>query len=362
MPDNEMLLEVAAARRFCRQVFQAAGVPEDDAAAVTENLIEGDLRGLGSHGISRVYVYCDRIRNGWVNKNPNVRILHDTPALLHLDGDNGLGAVVGTRAMAMCLDRASETGSAACSVQKGNHFGIASFYTMQAVRRDMIGLAAQNNPPNMAPWGGMTAMIGTNPFSIAVPAGRHRPMVMDMSSSIVARGKINLAEIEGRPIPEGWAIDKKGRPTTDATEALAGSVLPFGMHKGYAIALMVDVFTGILSGSAFSNHVGQLWGNNESIQNMGFFFSALDISKTIGVDAFKTRVDQLIDELKASDPVEGVEEILVPGEIEFRNAERNAKRGILIGPGVLRDLNRLREDFAIPMRLEDHIKPAVEGS
>ena len=352
---GEMRLKVEPARDFCGRVFEAAGLPHEDARLVTENLIQADLRGPGSHGISRVLVYVDRLRGGWVNTRPSVRILHEGLGLLHLDGDNGMGAVVGARAMDMCIEKATVAGSASCSVRRANHFGIAWFYTQRAVARDMVGVAASNNPPNMAPWGGITPMIGTNPFSIAVPAGRHKPMVLDMSSSIVARGKINLAEIEGKPIPAGWAIDRKGRPTTDATEALKGSVLPFGQHKGYGIALMVDVLCGVLSGAAFSNHVGQLWGNTHSVQDIGLYFFALDTAATMGAAQFKARIDQLIDELKACEPAEGFKGVLVPGEIEAANEQANARQGIAIGSGVLPDLNGLKRDYRTDMSLEDHI-------
>ena len=352
---GDMYLKVGPARKFCEQVFQAAGLDAKDSAIVTDNLISADLRGLASHGISRVRVYIDRLQSGQVNRRPNIKLLTDKPGLLHIDGDNGLGAVIGVQAMDLCIERAGTNGACVCSVQRANHFGIASFYTMRAVRKGMIGIAASNNPPNMAPWGGITPMIGTNPFSIAAPAKKHKPLLLDMSSSIVARGKINVAEIEGRPIPEGWAIDREGRPTTNATEALRGSVLPFGQHKGYGIALMVDMFAGILSGAAFSNRVGQLWGNKESIQDIGLYFSVINPGAAIGSDTFAERVDELIDDLKASKPVPGTKEVLVPGEIEFANEERNSKRGLLVGPGVLKDLESLRTDYGLSMNLADHL-------
>jgi len=352
---GDMYLEVEAARRFCEQVFTAAGIAERDARTVTENLIAADLRGLASHGISRVRVYVDRLQSGQVNKKPEIRILKDLPGLIHLDGDNGLGAVVGLEAMEMCIARAELNGSCVCSVRRANHFGIASFYTMRAVAKGMVGIAASNNPPNMAPWGGITPMIGTNPFSIAVPAKRHKPLVLDMSSSIVARGRINVAEIEKRPIPEGWAIDREGNPTTNATAALQGSVLPFGQHKGYGIALMVDMLAGILSGAAFSNKVGQLWGNKETVQDIGLYFSVVNPAVTLGVDAFAERVDILIDDLKSSTPTPGTKEVLVPGEIEFANEEKNRTRGLLVGPGVLKDLESLRSDYGIALNPSDHL-------
>ena len=199
-------------------------------------------------------------------------------------------------------------------------------------------------------------MMGTNPFSIAVPAGNHRPLVLDSSSSIVARGKINLAEIENRPIPLGWAIDKEGYPTTDATTALKGSVLPFGEHKGYGIALMIDVLAGVLSGADYGTHIGPLWDNSETHQNLGFFLLAINIASFRKVEEFKGKIDQMIDEIKASQSAPQVDEILVTGEIEFRNEEYNRKHGIVVGPGVLRDLEALRRVFELDINLGAHLQ------
>jgi LDH2 family malate/lactate/ureidoglycolate dehydrogenase len=300
-------------------------------------------------------VYTERIKNGLINANPDIAAINEKPGMLLLDGDNGLGAVVGTAAMEKCIERAAANGVCFCSVRRANHFGIAAYYTLRAVRQNMIGFASQNNPPAIAPWGGITAMIGTNPFSIAVPAGAHEPIVLDCSCSKVARGKINVAEIEGRPIPEGWAIDSKGRPTTDATEALEGSVLPFGEYKGYGIAMIIDVLCGILSGSAYGTHVGALWNNPKTTQNLGLTFAAIDVSSFMDPSEFKTQTDRMIEELKAGKRAEGVDEILVPGEIEFRATERNEKTGISIGQGVLNDLKELKEVFAVDYDIEDRI-------
>ena len=256
-----------------------------------------------------------------------------------------------TKAMRMCMEKARTSGIAMCSVRAGTHFGIASYYTMQAASEDMIGYACSNAPATMAPWGGVTPMLGTNPFSMSVPAGKHRPLVFDSASSIVARGKINLAEIEDRPIPLGWAIDQQGRPTTDATEALKGSVLPFGEHKGYGIALMIDILSGILSGAAYGPHLGPLWNNVESYQNLGFFLLAIDIASFRDIEEFKGQIDQMIDEIKASKPAPQVDEILMPGEIESRNEAYNRKHGIVVGPGVLHDLEALRREFDLDTNL-----------
>lgn len=344
-------LQVEAAFPFVQRIFEAAGLPEADAAVVTDNLLQADLRGHPSHGISRVRVYCNRIRDGFIATAPAIKVIHETPAAFHLDGGHGMGAVVADKAMRMCIKKARTSGIAMCSVRAGTHFGIASYYTMQAALRDMIGFACSNAPATMAPWGGIVPILGTNPFSMSVPAGKHRPIVFDSASSIVARGKINLAEIEDRPIPLGWAIDQQGRPTTDAAEALKGSVLPFGEHKGYGIALMIDILSGILGGGAYGPHLGPLWNNSETFQNLGFFLLAIDIASFRDIEDFKAQIDQMIDEIKASEPAPQVNEILVPGEIEFRNEKYNHKHGIVVGQGVLHDLDELRREFELDINL-----------
>ena len=356
-PGSDQRLEVEAAYESVEAIFMAAGLPQADAAVVADNLIQGDLRGHSSHGISRVTVYCDRISSGMVATRPEIKVLHETPAACHLDGGHGMGAVVARRAMQICMEKARRSGIGMCSLRAGSHFGIAAYYSIQAAAADMIGYACSNAPATMAPWGGITPMLGTNPFSMAVPAGRHRPIVLDSSSSIVARGKINLAEIEDRSIPLGWALDKAGNPTTDATAALQGSVLPFGEHKGYGIALMIDILSGVLSGAGYGRHIGELWNNSDTRQNLGFFFMAINIASFCDLDEFTGRIDRMIDEIKASERAPDTDEILLPGEIEFRNEEYNRAHGIVVGPGVLRDLNALQRRYGLDFNLGAALRP-----
>ena len=357
IPKGDQRLPVKVAIQAAQRIFEAAGLPPADAAIVTDNLIQADLRGHSSHGISRVRVYCDRIRDGFVATRPKTKVENETAAAILLDAGNGMGAVVARKAMLMCVEKAKDSGVAVCSVRAGNHFGIASYYSTLASAADMIGFACSNAPATMAPWGGITPMLGTNPFSMAVPAERHYPIVLDSSSSIVARGKINLAEIEERPIPLGWAIDKAGRPTTDAKEALGGSVLPFGEHKGYGIALMIDILSGLLSGAGYGPRIGPLWDNADSQQNLGYFLLAIDIATFCDLRDFKRRIDQMIDEIKASAKAPGSDEILVPGEIEFRNEQHNREHGIIAGRGVLRDLDDLLRRYDIDLHLAPNLRP-----
>ncbi len=334
-------LDPQATPAFCERVLIGAGLPPDQAALVVDNLIRADLRGISSHGISRLAVYAGRIAAGGVNTDGRVAMAMDTPAAMRVDARNNMGAVTGAQVMRLVIRRAQTNGITAATVFHANHFGIAAYYAMMALESDMIGVALSNAPPTMAPWGGMEAMLGTNPFCIAVPAGTRQPLVLDCASSYVARGKINLADIEKQPIPTGWALDRDGNPTTDAAAALAGVVLPFGTYKGSGIAMMIDVLSAVLSGASFGMHVGQLYEEARAPQNLGHFFAAIHIGLLTDMPAFKAGMDQMIDEIKSSRPAPDCDEILVPGELEFENERYHRQAGIGVGPGVMRDLRAL---------------------
>ncbi len=353
---SKMYMDLEKARELCTGILVCSGVPEADASTVVDNLIQGDLRGLGSHGISRLYAYTERIKDGYTNAKPDIRVVNESPATLLIDGDNGLGAVIGTKAMDLCIEKAKISGMASCAVRNGNHYGIAAYYAMKALPHDMIGIALTNAASTMAPWGSITPYFGTNPFCFAIPAEKRRPIVLDCATSVVARGKIILAGIENKSIPEGWAIDKSGRPTTNTSDALKGSVLPFGGYKGSGIAMVIDILCAMLSGATFGTHVGDFYNNSQKMQNLGFYFSAISIKSFLSPADFKAGIDQMIDEIKGSEKAYGVEEIFVPGEIEFNNEAVNRKRGIEIGPGVLKDLNTLRQRYGININPEDYVK------
>lgn len=348
-------LDARKTKELCQRILMGAGVTESDAAAVAENLIQADLRGISSHGISRMMVYTSRLLNGLTNTHPNIQVVSETPSSLVLDGDNGLGAVIGTKAMQMTIEKAKKTGVAMTSVRGGNHYGIAAYYGMMAARQDMIGMAFTNAPKTMAPWGGMEPMIGTNPFCFAIPTGERRMFVLDCATSVVARGKINLAEIEDKPIPEGWGLDKEGHPSTNATAVLEGVVLPFGTYKGSGLSIVIDILCALLSGANFGSHIGNLYGDSKEQQNLGYFFGAIDIKSFTDPAAFKAKMDQMIGELKGSKKAPGVDEIYMPGEIEFNNEAENLVKGIEVGPGVLRDLNILCQKTGVDDKPENYI-------
>ena len=335
-------------------IFRGAGASYAHAATVADNLVLADLRGVASHGVSRVMVYCDRLDSKLINCNPEYRFTQNDSAIV-MDADNAPGAVAGIAAMDRTIEVAGQYGIAACAVGNANHFGIAAYYAMRALSYDMIGMSFTNAPSNVAPWGGIQSYIGTNPICYTVPASRHRPIVFDAATSIVARGKIILADIEGRAIPEGWALDKQGNPTVDTKEALTGSVLPIGTYKGYGLAIFVDILCAMLSGAEFGKHIGELYANSKIKQNVGHFFIAMDISKFTDVNLFKQRIDQMIDEIKANPKAPGVDTIYMPGEIEFDNEKINRKQGIEIGPGVMTDLATLCKRYDLNLDPSDCI-------
>ena len=353
--ENSVRMDSAAIQALCNKILIGSGASKESAEIVADNLVMADLRGIGSHGVSRLHVYCARIDSGRTNLNPNFTFIRENNATMLMDADNALGAVAGVTAMDKVIEKAKTHGMASCSVKNGNHYGIAAYYGMRALPHDMIGMAFTNAPSNVAPWGGIDSYFGTNPICVTIPALTKRPIIFDAATSFVARGKINLAEIENQPIPLGWAIDKDGNPTTNATEALAGSVLPFGTYKGFGIALIIEVLCTFLSGAASGPEVGALYANAKTNQNLGFFFCAIDVNSFLDSEIFKARVDKIITDLKALKKAPGVDEIFVPGEIEFNNHDYNLKHGIEVGPGVINELNELCERYSIQANLNDYI-------
>ena len=331
---------------FCQKLLQGAGVPEEEAAIVTDVLVDTSLEGIDTHGISRLPVYLSRIQNGRINAKANIKVDRTAPSLANIDGDNGLGQLVGVRSMQVAVKLAGEAGVGAAAVRHSNHFGASSYYCKMASSSGMVGMAFTNTPSGIPPWGGKEAYFGTNPISFAFP-GKEQPVVIDMSSSTVARGNIILAAKEGKPIPEGWAIDSEGRPTTDARAALDGAVLPMAGPKGYAMALAVEIMSGILSGSAYGPRVGWIYDESTLPVNIGHFFLAIDISKLMPQSEFLSRMDHMTGEIKNSPRADGVKEIFIPGERRTNSARKRAGEGIPVSTQLLDELNKLACELGV---------------
>lgn len=344
-----MLFNARKLKAFASGIMQKAGLDEESSRIFAESLVNADMRGIGSHGLTRLTAYSRRIRDGLVSRNSEIKILQDADSLLLIDGQNGMGAVTAYRAMELCIERAAKNGCCFAAVQGGNHFGYAAFFTEYAASKGMIGVSMANGPVAIVPTGGAKPMLGTNPLSISIPAGRYPTMVLDMATSIVARGKVTLAKKEGRTIPDNWGVDIEGRPTTDPDKVYA--MLPFGGAKGYAIALIIEILCSCLSGALNGQNMGSFYDYTR-IQQSGFFLGAFNISSIMPLDVFKDRVDELFDSIKNSPKAPGVSEIMIPGEIELNKYEHALKEGVQLSEAVIKELKALSIEYGIPFDCE----------
>jgi LDH2 family malate/lactate/ureidoglycolate dehydrogenase len=331
-------------QRYCARLFEGAGLLPEHAAIVAESLVQADLRGVDSHGVVRTDIYLKRIEAGLIRTDGRMEA-EASGAVTLLDGRNNPGAVVGSRALELALEGAKRNGCAVVGVKGSNHFGTCAYYLLQAVQHDVVMMVLSNASQTMPPTGGVRPFIGTNPFSVGIPAGERLPFILDMATSVVARGKIIVAAEKGEEIPLGWAVDKHGRPTTDAQEALEGSVLPMAGAKGYGISMFIDILSGVLTGAGFGRYVNNMYENWDEPQNVGHFFVAVDINAFMPVAAFKERMDRYIDEIKAEPKAPGVEEIYIPGELEHRRTLERMAAGIELPASVVRQLQEWGERF-----------------
>jgi LDH2 family malate/lactate/ureidoglycolate dehydrogenase len=338
---EDILIKADPLRAFCTDLFVGQGIPREEAHIIADSLVEANLTGVDSHGVSRMGIYLKRLQEKMVNIKAQIKLISDYPAAAAIDGCNSMGAAISVQAMEIAITKAKATGCAFVTVNNSNHNGTAAYFARMALDHDMIGFSCTNAPSTMPPWGGITPFFGTNPFAVTIPADKQLPIVIDMATSVVARGKIILAAKNGKEIPLGWAISKDGEMTTDPKEALVGAVLPFGEYKGSAIALTIDVLCGILSGAAFGPHIASLYENFVDPQNVGHSFGAIDISKFGPTDRFKQRIDQMILEMKALRPAKGVEQVILPGEIEHNTKMRRLAEGVPLSRPVLDELNDL---------------------
>jgi LDH2 family malate/lactate/ureidoglycolate dehydrogenase len=342
-------VDSAASRLWTSGVLCAAAIPSGDAELIADQLISADVRGVFSHGLMRLPTYVKRLQLGLINPEPRLRIVEDCGGLVVIDGDRGMGQVVGTYAMRLAIERAREHGTSYVAVRRSNHYGDCAHYASMASDEGMIGITGTAGAKNiMAPWGGAEPRLGNNPFAIAIPTGRHPPLVLDMALSVAAGGKVQLAAKEGRSIPADWAFDERGQPTSDASVAWRRlMVRPVGEYKGYGMALMVAILAAMVPGSAVGDAVGDLHGDFETVQDVGHFMQAIDVTR-IGDDAgFRSRVDALIDLMHSTPLAEGFSEILVPGEREHRIGRRQLIDGIDYPDAVVRELSALGSQLGV---------------
>jgi len=338
-------------RGLVSRLAVAGGVPADDADVFARVLVDADLQGVSTHGVSRLNIYLQRIEKGLIDPKAVLGVDRNGGSVLALDAGNGLGQVQAMKALDMLMPLAKQNGIAAATIRNSQHFGALSYYCNRAAEQDLILLAMTNCEPAMSPAGGFEAFFGTNPIAASFPTGKGYSVKIDMATSIVARGNIIAAQKKGQAIPEGWALDPAGEPTTDASQALLGTVLTMAGHKGYALALMIEVFSSVLSGAAIGSDIGSMYKNMDRKQDVGHFFCLLNIAAFLDVKDFKQRMDETIDKLKGGKRRPGVEEILIPGERSSRKAAENEAAGVPVGDVVVAEIKELCSRLNVPFDL-----------
>ena len=341
------------------EVFTAMGCPLSDARVAADTLLSADLRGVDSHGVARLSGYVRLWEGGRINSRPDIRIVHESPSTAVVDGDSGLGLVVGPYAMQVAIDKASACGTGWVSVRGSNHYGIAGYHAMKALAFDMIGLSMTNASPLVAPTFSLERLLGTNPIAVAIPAGEEPPFVADLATTTAANGKLEILQRKGASAPLGWIQDAAGLGTTDPTATTrGGALLPLGgdrehgSHKGYALGAVVDIFSALLSGAnygpwvppfvAFLPLAADLPG-----KGIGHFLGAMRIDAFRPAAEFKSHMDKWIRRFRAATPVPGQDRVLIPGDPEREISERRLAEGIPIQEVVAEDLKKIAQKFSI---------------
>lgn len=337
-------------RTLCQQLMMAEGMTQEDALRCADNLVDADLAGVESHGVSRMTNYMKRLRTGVVDAKAACFAEREYAGGIAINGGNAMGMVAGAFAMNRCIEKARESGSCFATVNHSNHYGMAAYYAIMAAEAGMLGITATNAPPNLAPWGSSEKYMGTNPIAFGVPT-LGTPVVLDMAPSIAAMGKIILAAKLGTAIPEGWVLDPDGNPTTDPQVGQYGTLLPIGGAKGSGLAIFMEIICGILAGAEVGPHINHFWNDFTNPQNVGHMFLAVDIDKFVGLDLFKQRIGGMIGEMKALPRNLGVAEIYMPGEIETGHREARKRDGIPLSGDVYEELRALAGQYHVGFNL-----------
>jgi ureidoglycolate dehydrogenase (NAD+) len=346
-PESAARIDSDELRSFVEAVLRSGGVAEEHAVRVADGLVRADMRGVSSHGVSRLEVYMKKFEGGGFNPDPDISISRVGPSVSTVDADDGPGQSAAFAAMEEAMAVARETGVGLVGVTNSNHFGTAAYYTEHASDSDLIGLAMTNVGSDVIPFGGATRFLGTNPISFSIPTDRDFPITLDMATSVVAMGKIQeVSRRENTEIPPDWAVDEHGQPTTDPHEAVA--VRPLGGPKGYGLALIVDVLCGLVTGVGTSPEIGPLYDDFGEPMRLGHFVGAIDVSAFRDIGAFKGDVGEYIDRLKTVETREGFDEVMLPGEIETQKLRDQRETGVELSPSTVESLRSLAEYYDVP--------------
>ncbi|HVB76206.1 MAG TPA: Ldh family oxidoreductase [Candidatus Nitrosotalea sp.] len=348
-PQSEMRrFSIERLQTFVSEVLTSVGLDDQSARRTAHLMVLADARGADGHGVFRLPQYVRRLRAGGINLKPELRLVQDHPACALLDGDNAMGHLVMSRAAEVAVAKAQSCGAGWVGVRGSNHAGPASLYAAMPLERDMIGIyIAIGNANHMAPWGGIELLLSTNPIAIAVPAGSHPPVILDMATSVAAYGKVKRRIQDGETIPEGWMIDRQGRPLTDPERVHEGSLLPIGGPKGYGLAFMIGLLAGTLNGAAFGRDVIDFNADSKSVTNTGHALLAIDVARFIDVRLFKQHVDQVCEQVESSAPLPGGEAIRVPGAHSAHLQAESAELGVPLAASVIRELELVAADCRV---------------
>ena len=338
-------------------IYRACGVPDEDARITAEHLVRCDLRGVETHGLIRMKLYVDRIRAGGLNPNAEIKTVRETSFSAVLDGDACMGQVGGTRSMELAIEKAEQTGIGVVAMRNSNHYGMASYYSMMPLPRDMIGISVTNVIACMAPTGGTAPRYGNNPFSIAFPTGKELPVVLDFATSTSSWGKVAVCKQKGEPLPEGCFLDKNGLPTIDPDAFLAGgTLLPIAGYKGYGIGLCISLMCNLLSGNRFDTELGHLYNEKDVPGENAFMMVAMKIDAFSDVTVFKDKIDEIINKIHTTPRAPGIDRIWLPGEIEHVCEKKRRAEGIPINRAMAAELVETAKATGVDSALYDFIR------
>lgn len=363
MPEKtDITFSFHSLRNFTTAVFKHFKVPDEDALLAADVLAYSDENGIDSHGIARLKTYYDLLKIGRINPKPQISIVREKGSVATVDGDNGLGLVVGPKCMQIAMQKAEDFGSGWVSVRNTNHYGAAGYYPVMALKKDLIGLSMTNTTKGVAPFLGAEKMLGTNPIAIAFPGLKEQPVLIDFASSTASYGKVEIANRKGEKVPYGWCIDENGNPTDIPAHMIeGGALLPLGSdmngsgHKGYCMASMVDILSAVLSGAnwgpfatPFAIHVSA--PAKEVGKGIGHFFGAYDIDGFRDKTEFKNEIDQWIKTMRNTKPQSGAEKVLIPGDPERIAYQKRKIEGIPVNKEVVKSLQIIADETGIDLK------------
>ncbi|MEY3778182.1 MAG: putative oxidoreductase YjmC [Pseudomonadota bacterium] len=345
---SEYRVSFSQLEAFITQAMVSLGLPPEDAQTVGHLMAEADMQGSDGHGVIRLVPYAKRILAGGMNLKPHIRVVQERTAMALIDGDNGMGHLVMKRATELAIQKAKSSGIAWVGSRLSNHAGPASLYARMALQHDMIGLYfAVGNANHLPPWGGLDMLLSTNPIAAAIPSGKEVPIVLDMATTVAAYGKVKAKAQRGEMMPEGWMIDRQGKPLLDPTKSDEGFLLPIGGYKGYGLSLVVGILAGTLNGAAMGSQVIDFNKDFVSTTHTGQAIAVIDPSAFGDIDDFKHNVDRLIQELRSAERMPGVDRIWLPGEQSHHKRLTHEKQGVVLAPGLVKQLNELAAERQI---------------